>query len=136
MNIKTKSLRAFIGAKNYNLSREFYKALDFHENVIDDKMSYFSVNENLGFYLQDYYKKDWINNSMLFLEVDNLIEYEQYLLAKNLDEKFKNVRFTKIRNETWGREIFMHDPSGVLWHFGEFNKLDFLKCDKRNLQYE
>lgn len=22
--------------------------------------------------------------------------------------------------EHWGRECFVHDPSGILWHFGEF----------------
>ncbi|PZO24508.1 MAG: glyoxalase, partial [Flavobacteriaceae bacterium] len=27
-----------------------------------------------------------------------------------------------IRNHDWGRECFLHDPSGILWHFGEFFK--------------
>jgi len=122
LNKKAKSIRSFFGAKDYALSRAFYAALDFKEHVIDQKMSYFLVNENLGFYLQDYYKKDWINNTMIFLEVDDLTAYEELLLNKNLDKRFKNVRFTEIRNETWGRELFMYDPSGVLWHFGEFKQ--------------
>ena len=58
MNYRPKAIRTFIGAKNYSESRESYKALEFEEVVIDEKMCLFNVNENLGFYLQDYYVKD------------------------------------------------------------------------------
>lgn len=85
-------------------------------------MSLFKVNDKLAFYLQDYYAKEWINNSMLFLEVDDLDRCRETLLKKNLPAKFHSVRFSEIRNEVWGRELFMHDPSGVLWHFGEFKE--------------
>jgi len=115
-----KSIRTFIGAKDYQKSRQFYNELGFTEFEIDAKMCYFEVNESLGFYLQDYYVKDWINNSMVFLEVDNVDECAKELLAKGLHEKYEHVRFTEIKDFDWGREMFMHDPSGVLWHFGEF----------------
>ena len=120
MSFQSKSIRAFIGAKNYAISRAFYNAIGFEEIVIDAKMSLFKVNDNLAFYLQDAYIKDWINNSMIFLEVENLDICRKDLMDKNLPTQFKNVRFSNIKNESWGRELFMHDPSGVLWHFGEF----------------
>lgn len=122
MNYQPRTIRTFIGAKNYNESREFYRALEFEEVVIDEKMCLFKVNENLGFYLQDYYVKDWVNNSMIFLEVDDIEKCAEELLSKGLHNKYKYVRFTKIKQFDWGRELFMHDPSGVLWHFCEFNK--------------
>ena len=118
---KAKSIRTFIGAKNYGESRQFYRELGFEEVEIGDNMCLFKVNENLGFYLQDAYVKKWVNNSMIFLEVDDLDKCEEELLAKGLDKKFKYVRFTEIRQFDWGRELFMHDPSGILWHFGQFN---------------
>lgn len=118
--MKTKSIRTFIGAKDFQESRRFYKELGFTEFEIDAKMSYFEVRDSLGFYLQDYYVKDWINNSMVFLEVDNVNDCAAELLAKGLHDKYEHVRFTEIKDFDWGREIFMHDPSGVLWHFGEF----------------
>ncbi|WP_273566382.1 VOC family protein [Maribacter halichondriae] len=121
MNYTSKSIRAFIGAKDYQESRKFYKELGFEEVVIDKSMSLFKVNESLAFYLQNAYVKDWINNSMLFLEVDDLEQCQKDLMEKRLPEKFKGVRLTDIKTWDWGREIFMHDPSGVLWHFGEFN---------------
>lgn len=115
-----KSIRAFIGATDFNESRRFYLELGFIESVISPDMSYFRVTETLGFYLQDAYIKDWVNNTMIFLEVDNVGRYWNELQALALPEKFKNVRLTPIRNESWGRECFLHDPSGILWHFGEF----------------
>ncbi|GEO04890.1 glyoxalase [Adhaeribacter aerolatus] len=122
MNYQPKSIRTFIGAKNHEESRSFYRALDFEEIIIDQKMCLFKVNENLSFYLQDYYVEDWINNSMIFLEVDNLEKCAEDLRRKELTAKFKNVKITEIKQFDWGRELFMHDPSGVLWHFGEFAK--------------
>lgn len=121
MNYQPKTIRPFIGAKNYNESREFYKALGFEEVILDEKMCLFKVNENLGFYLQDYYVKAWVNNSMIFLEVDDIEKCTKELLNKGLHDKYKYVRFTEIKQFDWGRELFMHDPSGILWHFCEFN---------------
>ena len=122
MGYSAKSIRSFIGARNYQESRNFYKELGFEEIELFHNMCLFKVNENLGFYLQDCYVKDWVDNSMLFLEVDDVEECEKGLLALGLDKRYKNVRFSDIKVEDWGRELFMHDPSGILWHFGEFNK--------------
>ncbi len=122
MNYQPKTIRTFIGAKNYKESREFYRALDFEEFIIDEKMCLFKINENLSFYLQDYYVEDWVNNSMIFLEVDNIEKCAAELLSKGLTNKYKDVKITGIKQFDWGRELFMHDPAGILWHFGEFAK--------------
>lgn len=120
-NYKASSIRAFIGAKDYHESRRFYRELGFEEIVLDKSMCLFKVDDKLAFYLQDYYLEDWINNSMIFLEVEDVEACEVMLHEKKLPEKFKNVRITPIKKWDWGREIFIHDPSGVLWHFGQFN---------------
>ena len=122
MKYKSKSIRTFIGARDFEVSSQFYRDLGFREGRIDETMSYFQVNDSMGFYLQRYYVKDWVDNSMVFLEVDDLDLCIEDLKSRKLDEKYEGVRFTKIHDNDWGREIFMHDPSGVLWHFGEFYK--------------
>jgi len=122
MRFQAKTIRTFIGAKNYEESRRFYQELGFEEVVLSPKMSLFKVNENLGFYLQKYYVKKWCDNSMVFLEVDNVDKCWETLEGKGLQDKYKYVRFTPIKEFDWGREFFMHDPSGILWHFGQFNK--------------
>lgn len=114
------SIRAFIGAKDFEISGNFYRDLGFEESVIDPAMSYFHTN-GLGFYLQKAYIKDWIDNSMLFLEVEDVERHFSELKALDLPAKYPGVRLTPIKNNPWGREYFLHDPSGILWHFGQFN---------------
>lgn len=115
------SLRPFIGAKDFEISRRFYNDLGFKETVISHDMSVFEMGK-LAFYLQAYYIKDWINNTMLFLEVANVDQYYDELVVLNLPSKYKDVRLLPIRDDYWGRECFLHDPSGILWHIGEFKK--------------
>lgn len=122
MNYTPTAIRTFIGAKNYQESRAFYQDLEFTEVVLGDTMCLFEVNENLGFYLQDYYVEDWVNNSMVFLEVADLEKCLEDLLRKALPTKYQTVKFTGIKHLDWGKEFLMHDPAGVLWHFCEFRK--------------
>ncbi len=121
MNQKNLSIRPFIGAKDFEISRSFYRDLGFQEKVLSHNMSLFKTGET-GFYLQDAYVKDWIDNTMLFLEVENVDQYWKELLALNLTTKYDAVRLTPVRSYDWGRECFLHDPSGILWHFGAFFK--------------
>ena len=123
MPYKATSIRTFIGAKNYTLSRQFYQELGFEEIVLSKDMCLFKVNEQLQFYLQDYYVKKWIENSMVFLEVDDIEVCWQELQAKALPNKYKGVKLSEIKTLDWGRECFLHDPAGVLWHFGQFKEM-------------
>ena len=120
MEHKARSIRPFVGAKDFQLSRNFYKDLGFQESILGHNMSLFKT-ENIGFYLQDAYVRDWIDNTMIFLEVDDVGRYWKELLALDLTTKYKDVKLTPIREYDWGRECFLHDPSGILWHFGEFS---------------
>lgn len=119
MKHNVKSIRPFIGAKDFELSRSFYRDLGFEENILAPTLSVFKTGQ-LAFYLQDAFVKDWINNTMIFLEVDDVDRYYNELLALNLPNKYKGAKLTPIRIEYWGKECFLHDPSGILWHFGEF----------------
>ena len=116
-----KSIRTFIGAKDYEVSRRFYRDLGFEEIIIFPKMAYFHMGD-FGFYLQDAYVKDWIENSMVFLEVNNLAQQLETIKKLELDQKYENVRVTEIVYNDWGNEFFIYDPSGILWHIGEFTK--------------
>lgn len=120
MNHKTKSIRPFIGAQDYDLSRSFYRDLGFQEVILSPAMSLFTTNV-YGFYLQNAYVKDWVDNTMIFMEVENVNKFWNELLELKLTEKYKNVRLAPIRELEWGKECFIHDPSGILWHIGEFN---------------
>ncbi|MBS1664018.1 MAG: glyoxalase [Bacteroidetes bacterium] len=116
-----KSIRPFIGAKNFELSRSFYRDLGFEETVLSHNMSVFKT-DGLAFYLQDGYIKDWVDNTMVFLEVEDVDRFWNELVALDLPAKYAHVRLTPSRSYDWGKECFLHDPSGILWHIGEFNR--------------
>jgi hypothetical protein len=119
MNKSAKSIRPFIGAKDYEVSRNFYMDLGFKETILEPKLSVF-VYEGMSFYLQNAYVKDWVDNTMIFLEVDGLDEFWAKISALDLPSKYPNVKFSTIQDLQWGRECFLHDPSGILWHIGMF----------------
>jgi catechol 2,3-dioxygenase-like lactoylglutathione lyase family enzyme len=121
MEAKKISIRPFLGSENYEVSRNFYRDLGFEEVVLSHNMSLFKSQE-LGFYLQDAYVKDWIDNTMVFMEVENVAQFWSDLQALDLTSKYETVRLVPIRHLDWGSECFVHDPCGILWHFGEFSK--------------
>jgi catechol 2,3-dioxygenase-like lactoylglutathione lyase family enzyme len=121
MNIKAKAIRPFIGSKNFEISRNFYRDLGFEEVVLFHNMSLFTIG-NFAFYLQDAYVKDWVDNTMVFMEVEDLDQFWKDLDLLNLPAKYKGVRTVSIQRMDWGSECFVHDPSGILWHFGVFSK--------------
>ena len=114
------SIRPFIGAKDYDLSRSFYRDIGFEEHVLFPEMSLFKMDA-IAFYLQKAYVKDWVDNTMVFIEVADLDDHWKTLHALDLPGKYPGVRLSTIKAQSWGREYFVHDPSGILWHFGVFN---------------
>lgn len=120
MEHNVKSIRPFIGSKDFELSRRFYRDLGFTESVVSTDMSYFGTG-NIAFYLQKAYVKDWVDNTMVFIEVDDVERYYRELSLLNLPEKYPGVRLVAVREYDWGSECFLHDPSGILWHFGQFS---------------
>ena len=120
MEQQATSIRPFIGAKDYELSRNFYRDFGFQEIILSEDMSLFKT-ERIGFYLQKAYIRDWIDNSMIFVEVSDVESHWKEILALNLTTKYPDVKLTPIKNRDWGKECFVHDPSGILWHIGQFN---------------
>src|SRR3954451_8880216 len=123
MDIKqeAKSIRAFIGAKDYETSRSFYRDLGFEERVISEKVTLFTIH-GLSFYLQDYYVKAWIDNSMILLEVGDVQEYYGFLQQLDLDKKYPDIKLAPLQQNEWGKVCYLVDPAGVLWHIAEFRR--------------
>ncbi len=120
MELHSKSIRPFIGAKDFDLSRAFYSEIGFKERVLSPGFSVFT-NGAHSFYLQDAYVEDWINNTMVFMEVSDVEKCWEDLANLNLPSKYKDVKLIPVRVFDWGKECYLHDPSGVLWHFGVFS---------------
>ena len=116
-----KSIRTFIGSKNFQESIRFYQVLGFEVKLLEPKMSLVRVTETLAFYLQDYYSKTWCENTMIFLEIEEDLEsYWEAIKVLGLPDKFPDTKLSTIQHKDWGNEFFLHDPAGILWHFGVF----------------
>lgn len=119
--IQVKSLRTFIGSKDFEISRSFYQEIGFTEVPLSKGFSLLRINE-LSFYLQDAYIQDWLNNTMLFIEVTDVEQCYTWLQEMRLEQKYAGVKLMPIKYEEWGAECFLIDPAGALLHFGQFSK--------------
>jgi len=118
IDLEINGLRTFIGAKDYKLSRSFYTDLGFQESVISDNLSQFK-NGDFSFFLQNYYAKEWLENTMLFLEVSDVANLFYDLKQSDIEQKYPGVQIIPVKKESWGAVCFVIDPSGVLLHFGQ-----------------
>lgn len=113
------SLRCFVPAKDFATSRQFYAALGFEEAWCDGKLALMQLG-NCSFFLQDYFVKEWAENSMLDLRVANADELWRFLEGLRLSERFPGVRLGAPHDDAAGiRRGHFVDPSGVLWHFSQ-----------------
>lgn len=121
MSENIRSIRPFVGAKDYELSKRFYKDLGFEEVDLGSELTLYKMPA-IAFYLQRAYVKDWVDNTMVFVEMGDLDAFHTELVARDLPGKYPMVRVSGIRTQDWGRVCFVHDPSGVLWQFGSFDR--------------
>ena len=117
--IKTGLIRAFVPAKDFIQEKNFYLDLGFDLGYDDGELAVFQRGD-YSFYLQDYYVEDWANNCMLFMEVDDVDAWYQFILEQKLSDKYPGIRFADPVDEFWGRVCRIVTPTGVLWHFGKF----------------
>jgi hypothetical protein len=111
-----KSLRVYVPAKNFELSKRFYSALGFRmtEGWGD------TVDCELGgqrFRLQNYYVKAWAENCMMVLDVDDVAEWHEHARRVIEEGHFSGARVTAP--EAAGESMVVHvwDPTGVLLVF-------------------
>ena len=114
----TERMRPFLPSKDFNMSRQFYEALGF-EKVLDGEVAIFNVASG-GFVLQRYYQKEWAENTMLQLMVDDLDAWWAHIHALDLPSKFGVQPPKPPTMQPWGlRTAYVYDPCGVLWHVAQ-----------------
>lgn len=103
----------FVPAKDFELSTAFYKAMGF-EVEMDDHVR-LCHRGNHGFLLQDFYVKDWADNFMIAMHVDDAQEWLDR--AAEIAGDFPGVRTAPLELQDWGPLLgHIWDPAGVLWH--------------------
>jgi hypothetical protein len=114
----TELVRPFVPTKDFDLSKQFYEAIGF-EKVWDGEVAIFHAGSG-GFILQRHYQKEWAENSMLHLMVDNLDAWWNHLLSLDLPSRFGVSAPKPPAMQPWGlRVAYLVDPGGILWHVAE-----------------
>ncbi|AFJ02148.1 hypothetical protein Q7C_979 [Methylophaga frappieri] len=117
-NLKTIELKAFIPAKDYALSKQFYGDLGFTMASDTNGIAYFHF-ESCSFLLQDFYQQELAENLMMHLLVADANAWHQHLTDIGLAEKY-GIKLSKVSAQPWGMlDFVLVDPSGVLWRFGQ-----------------
>ena len=114
--MKTNDIRVFIPSEDYETSQGFYQALGFTMSFASDDLSILE-KDNTTFFLQRYYNNEFSENLMLQLVVENIDE--AYKVVSGIEGY--DVRYSPIKQESWGKVIYLWGPSGELWHITELN---------------
>jgi catechol 2,3-dioxygenase-like lactoylglutathione lyase family enzyme len=117
-NLKATEIKAFIPAKNYLVSKQFYQDLGFTQASDTDGITYFHLG-NVSFLLQDFYEEEHAENFMMHLLVEDVDAWFEHVKSENIRDKYQ-IHLTDITSEPWGmRDFCLTDPSDVLWRIGQ-----------------
>jgi uncharacterized glyoxalase superfamily protein PhnB len=110
--------RPFLPAKDFALSKRFYEALGF-QKVLDGEVAIYQVGKS-SFILQNHYAKEWAENFMMQLMVDDLDAWWHRIDSLKLAETFGVQAPKPPALQPWGlRVAYVVDPAGVLWHVAQ-----------------
>lgn len=117
-NLRTVELKAFIPARDFEVSKRFYADMGFTMASDGDGVAYFH-HENVAFLLQDFHVPEATENLMMHLLVEDVDAWWQRLRDTGLAERY-GVRIGAIERQPWRmRDFVLFDPSGVLWRIAQ-----------------
>jgi len=117
-----RAFRPFLPAKDFETSLRFYEALGFEAYKLGDTLAELSLGTH-AFLLQGHYVKEWAENAVMHVLVQDVDAWWQHIDSLNLAEQFGVSPPAPPRVEPWGLTVlYVSDPTGVLWHFAEVTK--------------
>ncbi len=117
-HLATVELRAFVPARDFEVSKDFYQALGFTLAWSDEQLAYFH-HGTARFLLQNFYDATLANNFMMHLVVEDVAAWHAHIEQSGLAGRF-NVKVTPVEQQPWGMcDFVIYDPSGVLWRIGQ-----------------
>jgi len=122
INLHASDLRTFVPSQDFVLSKEFYLALGCDLEWADDDLALFNLAGS-RFYLQRHYAKEWAENSMLHISVQNAAGCFADITGLVASGRFPSVRVAPPKQEPYGALVtYVWDPSGVLLHLAQWSR--------------
>lgn len=114
--MQVSDIRPFVPSKDYEQSKSFYQALGFSMSYASEDLSIFTLGP-CTFFLQRYYNEAFANNLMLQLIVADIEE----AFARISGISDMEIRYQPIKQESWGKVIYLWGPAGELWHITQLS---------------
>ena len=114
--MKFLSLQPFVpSGGNFEASKQFFIELGF--SVRWDAGDYVSFDKDgCRFILQKFNNKEFAENFMITVGVDNADEFRKMVIEKGLPGKY-GIRIGEVTDQPYSREVNIIDIAGVCWHF-------------------
>jgi uncharacterized glyoxalase superfamily protein PhnB len=117
-NLTTVEVKAFVPARDFVLSKQFYQDLGFELAWSDDNLAYLHYG-NSSFLLQNFYNETHAGNFMMHLLVNDVDAWWRHVQAQGIASKY-NTKTEPPEDRSWGlRDFVLVDPTGVLWRIGQ-----------------
>jgi uncharacterized glyoxalase superfamily protein PhnB len=111
-------VKAFVPARDFDLSKRFYQDLGFTLAWSSDALAYFQ-HGHTSFLLQNYYVKEHADNFMMHLLVESVESWWNHVQDNGLAARY-GVNIGPPEDRDWGiRDFTLVDPTGVLWRIGQ-----------------
>lgn len=121
-NLGINDVRVFVPAKDFAVSKDFYFALGWKLQRSDENIALMEAG-NQRFYLQNYYAREWAENFMLHVSVDDARAWHEHVSRLIASNRFPGARVSAPKQEPYGALVtHVWDPSGVLIHFAQWDE--------------
>lgn len=117
---KALDVKVFVPAKDFQRSLEFYAQLGWQVNWEHDGGLAELELASSRFFLQNYYNKDWAENFMLYVPVENAQAWFDHVSELIESHSYSDISVSPPKVEPHDHKVtYVWDPSGVLLHFAE-----------------
>ena len=114
-----RAFRPFLPSKDFGTSLEFYRAVGFEAYLLGETLAELRLGPH-AFLLQGYYVKEWAENTMMHVLVEDVQAWWRHVEPLDLAGRFGVQPPAPSRAEPWGLTVaYLFDPAGVLWHFAQ-----------------
>ena len=114
--------RVFLPTKDFARSIDFYARMGWQTRFCDDAIALMELGASRIF-LQTYYQKEWADNTMVHLVVDDAKGWHDVAERVKQEGGFDDVRIRPPQREDYGAlVVHVIDPAGVLLHFAQMDQ--------------
>lgn len=118
MNLATVEIKAFVPARDFALSQQFYQAIGFTMAWADQELAYLRAGD-CAFLLQNFHAPAHSANFQMHLLVENVDDWHRRLQDEDIAARF-GVRIDAPADRPWAmRDFTLFDPTGVLWRIAQ-----------------